>query len=540
MNQKDRQSLRVWEDYRNGVLKSTTIDINETYADKEKRIELLKGDFEKFCKYYFPTYCMSEFSDFHRRFAKKVIKNKRIYITRKWARAHAKSVVAGIMLPLYLKFTGELKNMLCVSYNESNAQELLLPLMIQFESNQRIINDFGDQAGFGNWETGRFTTKDGCSFRAIGSGQSPRGARNNEARPDYILCDDIDEDELCRNKRRLDQAWDWMQGALLGCFDIKGAGRFVVVGNIIAPDSLVKRSCEVSDDHEQIDILCKRTDKLDTVLLKQYQQELAQCGNDKAKANILIQVIEYVKGGLQPSWVERFSIYDVAYMVTKMGFRNAQREYFNNPLVEGKVFKKDWMQFKKLPPLKSYRFLVNYLDPGFKKTATSDSKAMVLVGLHNGEYHIHKVFCGQASIEEMIEWGYAIDDFVKLHNGAYQFKMEEVFLQSLLYEHFAAAGRTKNRNLPVSGDTRKKPDKDARIEGLSGYFERGLVFFSEDILNDHHCKTLIQQFTNFEPGVKTFKDGPDATEGAFFILNNSVIHNADVSIGKRHENTKRA
>lgn len=538
MNQKDRQSLRQWDEYRNGVLKSTTIDLNETYADKQKRIERLLGNWEEFCKYYFPTYCMSDFSDFHRRFANKVIKNKRLYVSRKWARAHAKSVLAGIMLPMYLKFTGQLKNMLCVSYNESNAKELLLPLMLQFESNQRLINDFGEQVGFGNWEDGKFITKDGCSFRAIGSGQSPRGARNNEARPDYILCDDIDEDELCRNPRRLDQAWDWMQGALLGCFDIKGAGRFVVVGNIIASDSLVKRSCEVADDHEQIDIICKGKE-IDKKLLQQLQKEQLDC-DDKKKMEVLNDAIAYVKLGYRPSWQERFSIYDVAYMVNKMGFRNAQREYFNNPLVEGKVFKKDWMQFKKLPPLKTYRFLVNYLDPGFKKTATSDSKAMILIGLHNGEYHIHKVFCGQASIEEMIEWGYAIDDFVKLNNGAYIFKMEEVFLQSLLYEHFSAAGKRKNRNLPVSGDTRKKPDKDARIEGLSGYFERGLVWFSEELQNDHHCKTLIQQFTNFEPGVKTFKDGPDATEGGIFILNQSVIHNADMCIGKRHENLKRA
>lgn len=538
MNQKDRQSLRQWDEYRNGILKSTTIDLNESYADKQKRIERLLGNWEEFCKYYFPTYCMSDFSDFHRRFANKVIKNKRLYVSRKWARAHAKSVMAGIMLPMYLKFTGQLKNMLCVSYNESNAKELLLPLMLQFESNQRLINDFGEQVGFGNWEDGKFITKDGCSFRAIGSGQSPRGARNNEARPDYILCDDIDEDELCRNPRRLDQAWDWMQGALLGCFDIKGAGRFVVVGNIIAPDSLVKRSCEVADDHEQIDIVCKGKE-IDKKLLQELQKELAEC-DDKKKKEVLNDAIAYVKLGYRPSWQERFSIYDVAYMVNKMGFRNAQREYFNNPLVEGKVFKKDWMQFKKLPPLKTYRFLVNYLDPGFKKTATSDSKAMILIGLHNGEYHIHKVFCGQASIEEMIEWGYAIDDFVKLNNGAYIFKMEEVFLQSLLYEHFSAAGKRKNRNLPVSGDTRKKPDKDARIEGLSGYFERGLVWFSEELQNDHHCKTLIQQFTNFEPGVKTFKDGPDATEGGIFILNQSVIHNADMCIGKRHENLKRA
>lgn len=538
MKLKDREALRYWEEYRNGVLKSTSVDINETFADKEKRIACLKGNFEEFCKYYFPNYCMSDFSHFHKRFSKKVIKNKRIYITRAWARAHAKSVMAGIMLPIYLKMTGELKNMLCVSYNETNAQMLLLPLMIQFESNQRLINDFGTQIGFGTWEEGKFTTNDGCSFRAIGSGQSPRGARNNEARPDYILCDDIDEDEVCRNPKRLDQAWDWMQGALFGCFDITGTRRFVVVGNIIAQDSLVKRAITVSDDHEQIDILCK-SKEVDKKLIANLQKQLNQI-NDKKQGEVYQEAIGYLKQGLIPSWNERFSMIDVAYMINKMGYRNAQREYFNNPLVEGKVFKKEWFQFKKLPPLKHYRFLVCYLDPGFKKTATSDSKSMVLIGLTDGEFHVRKVFCGQASIEEMIEWGYAMDDYVTRNSAAYIFKMEEVFLQSLLYKDFAEAAKRKNRQLPVSGDTRQKPDKDARIEATSGYYERGAVYFDESIEHDHHCKELVMQYINFQPGVKTKKDGPDAMEGGFHILNQYVQLNADITVGQRYYNNKRA
>ena len=158
MKLKDREALRFWEEYRNSILKSTTIDIHESFTDKEKRIASLKKDFEAFCKYYFPNYFMSEFAAFHKRFAKKVINNKRIYITRAWSRAHAKSVEAGIMLPLFLKFTDELKNMLCVSYNQTNAESLLLPLQIQLESNQRLINDFGTQIGFGAPNTW------GCKF----------------------------------------------------------------------------------------------------------------------------------------------------------------------------------------------------------------------------------------------------------------------------------------------------------------------------------------------------------------------------------------
>ncbi len=109
--------------------------------------------------------------------------------------------------------------------------------------------------------------------------------------------------------------------------------------------------------------------------------------------------------------------------------------------------------------------------------------------------------------------------------------MEQVFLQDLLYKDFAAAA-VKKHPLPVSGDTRKKPDKDARIEAMSGLFERGSIFFDEDIKEEHHTQALIEQLLNFEPGVKTLKDGPDALEGAIFLLNQSLALSADVEVGR--------
>jgi hypothetical protein len=497
---KDREALRQWEIYKLSLQKATTINLDEDLAQKQMRISYLSKDFVAFCKYYFPQYVKSPFAKFHLRFAKAVIENNKIFITRHWARAHAKSVMAGVLIPLYLKFTGQLKNMILVSFTEANAQELLKPIMLNLEANQRIINDFGPQKGLGNWETGRFITTDGCSFRAVGRGQNPRGTRNEEARPDFILVDDIDDDEACKSTKRLDDAWDWLIGALYGCFDISGAKRFLVVGNIIATDSLALRAQKQSDNHDQINILDKNG---------------------------------------QPSWKERFSLEECNYMISKMGYRMAQREYFNNPINEGKVFKKDWIQFKPLMPLRAYKLLFVYLDPGFKKTATSDSKAMVLIGQYLGEFHIIKAFVGQASIEEMIEWGYEMHAYVNSNNGAYRFMMEEVFLQSLLYKDFAEVAKRKNQALPVVGDKRKKPDKDARIEALEGYFERGQIFFNSTEEHNHHMKELINQFLCFEPGVKTKKDGPDAVEGGIFLLNQKVTSSDGVLVGARNQHKHR-
>ena len=60
--------------------------------------------------------------------------------------------------------------MLLISNSADNAERLLLPFMANFEENQRIIQDYGQQKKPGAWETGEFTCMSGCSFRAIGAG----------------------------------------------------------------------------------------------------------------------------------------------------------------------------------------------------------------------------------------------------------------------------------------------------------------------------------------------------------------------------------
>src|SRR5690606_25935462 len=92
---------------------------------------------------------------------------------------------------------------LMISNTEDNAKRLLLPYKNILESNNRIINDYGVQRQVGKWEDHEFTTKFGFSFRALGAGQSPRGTRNDAARPDAIIIDDFDTDEKCRNKDRV-------------------------------------------------------------------------------------------------------------------------------------------------------------------------------------------------------------------------------------------------------------------------------------------------------------------------------------------------
>ena len=93
--------------------------------------------------------------------------------------------------------------MILVSKSEDAADRLLGDLQAELQYNNLLIRDFGPQVVDGSWTDGEFKTKSGCLFISLGRGQTPRGIKDRGLRPDYIIIDDIDDDELVRNPRRV-------------------------------------------------------------------------------------------------------------------------------------------------------------------------------------------------------------------------------------------------------------------------------------------------------------------------------------------------
>lgn len=83
--------------------------------------------------------------------------------------------------------------------------------------------------------------EDGERFRvqAKGSEQKVRGLKWNNKRPDLIVCDDLENDEIVMNKERREKFRNWFYSALLPCISYNGIVRYV--GTILHNDSLLER-----------------------------------------------------------------------------------------------------------------------------------------------------------------------------------------------------------------------------------------------------------------------------------------------------------
>lgn len=495
MAKTEKQTIDAWDEYVKSIIESTPIDTNETPEAQRQRIAHLEHNIEEWFIYYFPKYTFAQPAAFHLAATQRIIENPEWYEVRMWSRELGKSTRT-MMEVLYLCLTGAKKYVLLTSNSLDNAARLLMPYRANLEHNQRIIHDYGLQQRPGKWQATEFVTNSGVAFRALGAGQSPRGTRNEEARPDVLLFDDVDTDANCRNPELIAKKWRWIEEAAIGTRSISQHTTIIFCGNRIAPDCCVERAARLADYVDEINI---------------------RDANSRS------------------SWPEKNSEVDIDRVLSQKSYAAAQKEYFNNPVIEGSVFKE--MAYKPARPINDYQLLVCYTDPSFKDSKKNDYKATVLVGKWRDEFHVIKCYLEQTTTARMVEWHYTIMQMVGARPCYYY--MEQVFLQDILLKEFYAAGKTHTKTIPITGDKRSKPDKFTRIESLLEPLHRnGKLYLNDHEKNNPHMLRLAEQFMAFAPGSRAHDDGPDAVEGAVWILNNkeSVSKAGNITVIKRGRN----
>ncbi|MGL4520808.1 MAG: hypothetical protein ACRCUJ_14365 [Phocaeicola sp.] len=486
----ERAALERWNEEIAAIKESSHVDLSDSTAEIEVRRKRLEADHEAWFAYYFAQYYTCAPAPFHTAATKRLMNNRRWYEVRAWSRELAKSA-RSMMETLKLALTGEIKNVLLISNSADNAERLLLPFMANFEANQRIIQDYGEQKTHGSWETGEFTTRCGCAFRAIGAGQSPRGTRNKNYRPDMIIVDDIDTDEECRNPDRIEAKWKWIEEAVIPTMSVSGSYRVVFNGNIIATDCCVVRAKAKAEE-----LQLKKLGHVDVINIR-----------DKHGVSV---------------WIKN-SEEDVDMFLSLVSASAAQKEFFNNPLVEGEVFKE--ITFGKVPPLSKFKFLVIYGDPapGENKAKKSSTKAVFLMGKYKGKLYVIKGYLDRGLNSEFIEWYANLLEFVGTKATVYNYmennKLQDPFFIQVFQPLVRKIRKRKNISLYIRGDEEKKTDKATRIEAnLEPLNREGNLILNEAEKDNPHMKRLKEQFELFTLKLSYPADGPDCIEGGNRII----------------------
>ena len=477
-----------WKQHCETVQSATAVNISETQAQRLARIRRLRSDYAAFVDYYFPHWTVNPetgkatpCAPFHVSAANAILKDRNIKAAFQWHRGAAKSTNMDVFVPMWLiaQEHREINVMVLVGKSEDNAKTLLGDIQAELQYNQRYIHDFGEQYNVGSWEEGEFVTRSEVAFFARGRGQSPRGLRYRSHRPDYVIVDDLDDDELVESPDRVNKLFDWLRSALFGTLD-GGRGRFIMVGNLIAKNSVLARWCDIKSVHvTRVNIYDNR-------------------GN--------------------VSWAAKWTPQEVKDIEAVVGYRAFQKEYMNNPIIEGAIFRNEWIRWGKRPAWSKFSEIVLYIDPSFKGSTKNDYKAAKLWGKAGTTLYHLRAFVRQSSVAEMVRWCYDLYEWTREQGIAVRWYMEANFMQDTILDEFRREGELRGYQLPITGDKRKKPDKFQRVEAISPLWERGFVVYDETQRDDPDMLAGIDQTLAFEKGMRGHDDAPDADEGAIWML----------------------
>ncbi|WP_108822012.1 hypothetical protein [Dysgonomonas sp. Marseille-P4361] len=535
--QADKQAVLDWDKYVQNIQAETTIDSNMSYAEREKKRKELEADPIEWMYEMFPNYAKSKFAKWQITIILLIINNPEFYAVLSWARELAKSTTV-MMIVMYLTLTGKKRNVLLVSNSYDNAERLLAPYKANFEGNKRIEFYYGKQKGL-KWENGEFITKKGAAFRALGAGQSPRGTRVDDIRPDILLPDDFDTDEDCRNLDTINKKWEWWETALYFTRSWSQPLLTIWSGNIIAKDCCIVRAGNKA-------------------------RELSKIVHDETKGKVKkglgiwdiknIRMVNINKPDPKNDflygtsvWLEKNSEEQIDIVQSQVSASAVQKECYNNPISEGDTFKE--ITWGKVPPLNKFPFLINYSDPSPSnntKAKANSNKACFLVGLYEGKLYVITGYLDRVTNAEFVDWFYFIDKYVVERNQVYNY-IENNTLQNPFYEQvfiplFAQARSKYNKIINITPDERRKPDKFARIEGnLEPLNRMGNLILNEAEKNNPHMQRLEEQFKMVTPRLSAPADGVDCIEGGYFIANQklSTLVPDAISFGTKPTNNKR-
>ena len=374
------------------------------------------------------------------------------------------------------------------SDTEDLASDLTGYIYLELLYNERIKDDFGELVK-DNWAVDDFVTLSDVRLKARGRGQRLRGLKHKQWRPDLVVLDDMENDQAVKNPRRVAELLDWIKGTVYPGIDSEG--NLFIIGTILA-----RRSALYTMIHSE----------------------------EEPWRHWTRRIYRALEADGASLWPAKHPVEKLLEQKRLMGSLAFNREKMNDPKDEKGCFQEEWLRFYHPSELAGKHLVkVGYFDPSVESGASSDYKAILVVGLEPGEmvFYVLDAFIRRASIDQTIAAAFARHrEF-----GFLIFGVEDNVFQKLLIREFTRAGQERQVILPLKGLTNTL-NKETRIAGLSPLVEQGKIRFCR---GQGDQDLLIEQLIFF-PSPTVNDDGPDALEGAVRLLQVYAWEAADVQV----------
>lgn len=458
---------------------------SDTKAKQQARVKRAREDQDFFNETYLPHYFSDESPDFHREMEEleQEGERQRRPVAIAAPRGFSKSTRITFARRLKRGLFGEKKFIVIVGADESLAAEFTVSIRTELEHNVRIIHDFGKQKTAA-WAAGDFAIKGGTRYWARGTGQRIRGEKHGPYRPDDIVIDDPETDELVRNPERVRQLLKWVREAVYPSLDPKS--RILSwVGTILSQRSAL---AQILKDPAWITRIFR------AVTNPEWDEETKQ----------------FISG--VSLWQERFPLAELSRIRFVVGSPAFQKEYQNDPRDDEALFQEEWIRKTRFKWSDAPAGLLTTqgIDPSLRQGQSNDFKANV-TSSHNGPQHyVRHAWIKKASILNMVKTAYLLHEkFSSQIVG-----LEAEGWQELLLPEFYREAGERGYPLPIMPIRQHGIAKvdESRIAGLSPLVENGFLRFAQGPASEiGDIELLIEQLLSF-PSTTVNDDGPDALE----------------------------
>lgn len=348
-------------------------------------------------------------------------------------RSFAKSTYYSFFYALYLVLERPGISIQLISATGALAEKWLARIKHHIEFTQSIRDFYGDQVG-DKWSNEEIHLKNGSVIMAKGAGKQIRGFR-----PDVVIADDLETNEIVSSKDQLDKLKKWFWTDLMGM--VLADSQVIIVGTILHPESFL------------MDLI-------------QYERD--------GWTSRLYQAVD--DAWTIPLWEAQWSIEKLKKRRAEIGTAAFNQEYMNNPIPDHlRTFQEKWFKYFDKEPEGCVYFTT--IDPAIETGELNDFTAIVTCAVDNKENiyvveYINKRLLPSETVDAVF------DAYTRWRSATIGIEVQG-FQKMLKFD--LDREKRRRRDYPIIVELKSEGKrKGLRIEALQPWFESGKVFIKKD------------------------------------------------------------
>lgn len=365
----------------------------------------------------------------------------------------------------------EFKNCVIIGASYERACERLESIGHEIETNEDLMFAFGPLKGDKTWTESKKVLSNGVILQAKGAGQSLRGVKYHEFPPDFVMIDDLEDEESTKSPASRAFMKNWLYTTLIAALAKHARIRFL--GNRLDPDAVIVK---ISED-------------------KKWQAH-----------RYPIMVKSLVTGMDEATWPDQFPlewIYDKRAELQRMGLAEGfNQEYMcEADAPESKIFRPEHFATIVKARVRTWEACYAMVDPAKSSNKRSATTAIPVWSWLGHRIIVWECRIGNWAPDGVIEQIFEIDDIYRpVFLGIEEDSLNEWIMQPLRQAQMRRSHVVPFKKMAAKTYTGGR-GKDAMIEGLQPFFAAGEVEFAQPLPD------LVAQFLSFPKGLK---DGPNA------------------------------